>query len=85
MDGNWGEWGSYGSCSVSCGAGSKARTRACNNPPAAFGGAACTGASSETDLCDNGVCRELIDLLLCAYVRVCDSASLINLVSDLRM
>ena len=55
-NGNWGEWGSYGSCSVSCGDGTKSRTRSCSNPTPFGGGSDCSGSSSESVSCNNGAC-----------------------------
>ncbi|XP_013378635.1 SCO-spondin [Lingula anatina] len=56
VDGGWGEWSAYGDCSVTCGDGTKTRTRECNSPPPANGGADCEGNGSETSACNLGAC-----------------------------
>jgi len=56
VNGNWGSWGSYSSCSVSCGGGVMRRTRQCNNPPASNGGRRCPGSSTESRRCATNRC-----------------------------
>ncbi|XP_051249990.1 complement component C8 alpha chain [Dicentrarchus labrax] len=46
-DGSWSCWGSWSPCA----SGGKTRTRTCDNPAPEGGGAACLGASSETQRC----------------------------------
>ncbi|XP_072563615.1 hemicentin-1 [Paramormyrops kingsleyae] len=50
---NWGQWGP---CSATCGQGLQERTRLCNNPAPANGGAPCQGASTETKTCQSRLC-----------------------------
>jgi hypothetical protein len=38
VNGNWGSWSSFGSCSVTCGNGVYSRARQCDNPAPANGG-----------------------------------------------
>ncbi|XP_069508763.1 A disintegrin and metalloproteinase with thrombospondin motifs 2 isoform X2 [Ambystoma mexicanum] len=52
QDGNWGAWSKFGSCSRTCGAGVKYRTRNCDNPHPANGGRSCVGLSYEFQLCN---------------------------------
>lgn len=47
-----GEWSGWSACSASCNGGT--RTRSCNNPVPAFGGAPCSGADSEA--CNTQAC-----------------------------
>lgn len=50
MDGYWSDWGSWGACSVTCGAGLRFRYRVCNNPPPKYG-ASCASSNSSMDQC----------------------------------
>ena len=56
INGGWGSWSSFSSCSKTCGGGTKRRTRRCNNPTPAYGGADCSGAASETSSCNTDHC-----------------------------
>lgn len=55
-NGVWGSWGSYGTCSKTCGTGTKTRTRTCDNPAPIGNGAACPGSSSEDADCNTQPC-----------------------------
>ncbi|XP_068461252.1 A disintegrin and metalloproteinase with thrombospondin motifs 3 isoform X2 [Clinocottus analis] len=56
QDGAWGFWSKYGSCSRSCGAGVRFRTRQCNNPAPSNGGQDCPGVNYEYQLCNTDDC-----------------------------
>jgi hypothetical protein len=56
IDGGWSDFGAYGSCSKTCGGGTKSRTRTCNNPAPAHGGSSCSGLSSESTGCNSEEC-----------------------------
>uniref|UniRef100_A0A2K6S4U1 Adhesion G protein-coupled receptor B1 n=1 Tax=Saimiri boliviensis boliviensis TaxID=39432 RepID=A0A2K6S4U1_SAIBB len=56
VDGRWQAWASWGSCSVTCGAGSQRRERVCSGP--FFGGAACQGPHDEYRQCGTQRCPE---------------------------
>ncbi|XP_055957003.1 coadhesin-like [Patella vulgata] len=58
VNGNWGPWSNYGSCPVTCGSGTKARSRSCNNPAPANGGAPCPGSYSEDMQCNTDLCPD---------------------------
>ncbi|VDH92906.1 Hypothetical predicted protein [Mytilus galloprovincialis] len=55
VDGNWGSW-TDGLCSVTCGDGQITRTRTCDNPVPANGGASCIGSANEIQVCNEGAC-----------------------------
>ncbi|KAK6192286.1 hypothetical protein SNE40_003780 [Patella caerulea] len=52
VDGNWGPWSGFNPCSVTCGTGAQSRTRSCDNPAPAYGGADCHGDGIETRSCN---------------------------------
>ena len=41
VDGNWGQWTTWSSCSVTCGNANQVRSRQCNNPAPQYGGKDC--------------------------------------------
>jgi len=49
VDGMWGEWGNWTTCSETCGGGNQTRIRLCDDPAAAHGGATCTANASYTE------------------------------------
>ncbi len=54
VNGGWSEWSEWSNCAGNCpdNNGTKFRTRVCNNPSPAFGGAECEGESKQTESCD---------------------------------
>ncbi|XP_053376701.1 SCO-spondin-like [Mercenaria mercenaria] len=56
VDGKWADWGSWGSCSVSCSNGTSVRIRTCSNPYAEYGGKQCDGSSTDVRDCLMGLC-----------------------------
>ncbi|XP_035235603.1 A disintegrin and metalloproteinase with thrombospondin motifs 3 [Anguilla anguilla] len=56
LDGAWGAWTKYGSCSRSCGTGVRFRTRQCSNPAPSNGGQDCPGVNYEYQLCNTDDC-----------------------------
>ncbi|XP_057291700.1 hemicentin-1-like [Hydractinia symbiolongicarpus] len=57
VDGGFGDWSSYSSCSKTCGGGVQTRTRECNNPTPLGSGKDCAGAREETRGCANDFCK----------------------------
>ncbi|XP_039254069.2 A disintegrin and metalloproteinase with thrombospondin motifs 4-like [Styela clava] len=57
-DGNWGQWGTFGSCSRSCGGGVQMSSRECNNPAPENGGKYCIGARLRFRSCNTDGCPE---------------------------
>lgn len=56
VNGNWGAWTQWTTCSSSCGGGSRKRTRRCDNPPPSSGGGHCPGDSQQIDYCNKEEC-----------------------------
>ena len=56
VDGGWSDFGDWSECSADCGEGVKTRSRSCNNPAPANGGAKCEGEETESKPCNKGVC-----------------------------
>ena len=56
VDGGWSSYTGYGSCSKTCGAGTKSRTRTCSNPTPLHGGQQCSGKSTDTVTCNQAPC-----------------------------
>jgi hypothetical protein len=56
VNGQWAHWSSWTSCDVTCGKGTRQRSRTCTNPVPANGGLECTGTIRETDECAKDAC-----------------------------
>ena len=56
VDGSWGSWTDWSSCSVTCGGGYQFRTRRCDDPPPLNGGAECPGSDEEIQSCNTVNC-----------------------------
>lgn len=56
-------WSSWGSCSTTCGAGSKARTRSCTNPAPVGAGSQCSGSTTESSSCNLVTCPSQYTML----------------------
>ncbi|XP_063399784.1 coadhesin-like [Mytilus trossulus] len=53
---NWGEWGAWNSCPVTCGGGQRISYRFCDDPPPSAGGSNCIGSNLKTDVCATDTC-----------------------------
>ena len=60
VNGNWGKWGSFGSCNKPCGTGIQQRSRSCTNPKPDHGGKSCPGSSINSRYCNTHKCPGLI-------------------------
>ena len=59
LDGNWGQWSAWTTCTVSCGGGNQTRTRQCDNPSPANGGSNCppeTDQKESLQTCGTQLC-----------------------------
>ncbi|KAI7799480.1 hemicentin-1 isoform X1 [Triplophysa rosa] len=56
VDGKWSSWVSWGACSVSCGGGTRQRTRVCASPAPQHGGRQCEGNDIHIDFCNSEPC-----------------------------
>ncbi|KAK3608545.1 hypothetical protein CHS0354_042522 [Potamilus streckersoni] len=56
VNGNWSEWTGWSSCTVTCSGGIETRSRTCDNPKPNYGGANCTGNTSEIHECNTETC-----------------------------
>ena len=63
VDGGWGSWMSWGSCSSNCGAGKKSRYKYCNNPKPKGNGKHCVGGYHMSNLKET-VKREDVECIL---------------------
>ncbi|XP_028411350.1 LOW QUALITY PROTEIN: SCO-spondin-like [Dendronephthya gigantea] len=58
VDGGWGRWAEWSSCSQSCGKGVRRRTRKCNSPRPELGGSYCVGEWKRHSICNPQPCAE---------------------------
>ena len=56
VDGGWSEYGNWSECSDDCGGGIQIRTRTCDKPAPANGGADCVGGASQAQSCNSHTC-----------------------------
>ncbi|XP_006825050.1 uncharacterized protein LOC102803094 [Saccoglossus kowalevskii] len=57
VDGGWSGWSDWSACSLTCGQGTRVRSRQCNNPVPTFGGTHCTGENTRVTECDIPDCH----------------------------
>jgi hypothetical protein len=56
VDGVFSGWSGWGGCSANCAGGTQTRSRNCNYPEPSHGGYACSGSSSESQVCNEQEC-----------------------------
>lgn len=56
VDGGWGPWSPWATCSATCGGGHKSRSRECNSPEPQYGGKKCFGEAVNRDSCNKNDC-----------------------------
>ncbi|KAG8449721.1 hypothetical protein GDO86_016386 [Hymenochirus boettgeri] len=56
INGQWGPWSLWDTCTVTCGGGAQKRERLCNNPKPQYGGKECIGEFADTRLCNKHDC-----------------------------
>uniref|UniRef100_A0A8C8EWH0 Thrombospondin 1b n=1 Tax=Oncorhynchus tshawytscha TaxID=74940 RepID=A0A8C8EWH0_ONCTS len=56
INGNWGPWSLWDTCSATCGGGAQTRKRLCNDPAPKYGGKECQGDSKATQQCNKNAC-----------------------------
>lgn len=56
-DGMWARWGSWGSCSATCGGGHRRRRRHCEFPPHTTAGTFCPGHGTDEEACKTNTCH----------------------------
>ena len=56
VDGAFSGWIEWTSCSVSCGTGSRSRSRDCTNPSPEHGGGNCVGSTTDEEMCNTVPC-----------------------------
>ena len=61
VDGGWGAWSGWSECSAECGGGTQTKSKQCNNPAPANGGADCQGESTKTRECNTQACEGKIE------------------------
>ncbi|XP_066980603.1 A disintegrin and metalloproteinase with thrombospondin motifs 9 isoform X2 [Macrobrachium rosenbergii] len=56
IDGKWGDWGAWSTCSRTCGVGVRRSERLCNTPAPKYGGRYCTGERVKYESCKLRAC-----------------------------
>ncbi|MGH0173029.1 UNVERIFIED_CONTAM: hypothetical protein FKN15_020671 [Acipenser sinensis] len=77
VDGKWTSWVSWAACSVSCGGGTRQRTRACASPSPQYGGRQCEGNDVHIDFCNSEPCPNIDECRdgthQCRYNQICEN------------
>jgi len=57
VDGGWGQWGAFGTCTKACGSGTQERSRMCDSPSPTSDGQPCVGDAKESQPCNTDACK----------------------------
>ena len=69
VDGNYGPWSKWSTCSKTCKEGRQSRTRECNSPAPQYGGMNCTGDSNQSQVCNRDIpCPGIRKVMWLIYV-----------------
>ena len=63
VDGRWGDWQGWSTCSTTCDDGTATRHRECNNPAPAHGGLNCAGTTFDHKTCNLAQCPGTLGLM----------------------
>jgi hypothetical protein len=70
IDGGWTEWGTWSSCSLTCGGGVRSQSRTCTNPRPSVSGSNCDGKDMKVTPCNTGSCGMYATFIITSYVYV---------------
>ncbi|XP_005988414.1 thrombospondin-1 [Latimeria chalumnae] len=56
INGNWGPWSPWNTCTVTCGGGIQKHSRLCDSPMPKYGGKECVGEATATQICNKEDC-----------------------------
>nr|QNH72423.1 toxin candidate TRINITY_DN36730_c0_g1_i5 [Pachycerianthus maua] len=62
VNGHWGRWTAWSTCSASCGTGTTSRIRFCDDPVPRFGGANCEGLGQQMVACTLRPCEDVANM-----------------------
>ena len=75
VDGVWGTWAAWSTCSVTCGNGTQTRDRNCEFPPNAARGENCTGPTTDSQSCVLTPCHSEyfsgVRSIICCFYCLC--------------
>ena len=56
VSGEWSDWEDWSTCSLTCGNGTRYRTRRCDDPEPTNGGMECVGNNIQEEICNEEPC-----------------------------
>ena len=78
VNGAYGPWSAWSSCTKTCGGGVQSRSRECNDPVPDPDGLPCVGPSNDTEACNVDVCPGSFYRLFVSPQSVCRPVTQIN-------